>query len=59
MKWPFGLQQEPALWIPDLAQFEQRWRHDHYALAVMPLGVYDQLVAGRLPMQRIAGDTDR
>ena len=30
----YGLQQEPALWVPTLAEFNARWRADPYALAV-------------------------
>jgi hypothetical protein len=55
----FGLQQEPQLWIADLAGFERRWRSHDYALAVMGLEMYEQLENARLPMQLIARDTER
>jgi hypothetical protein len=55
----FGLQQEPQLWIADLADFERRWRSHDYALAVMGLEMYEQLENERLPMQLIARDTER
>ena len=55
----YGLKQEPQLWVPDLAEFERRWRSHDYALAVMSLEVYDQLQQAQLPMQLIARDTER
>ncbi len=55
----FGLKHEPQLWVPDLASFERRWRGHAYALAVMGLDMYEQLQQAQLPMQLIAGDTER
>ena len=55
----FGLRHEPRLWVPDLAEFERRWRGDAYALAVMGPDMYEQLQQTRLPMQLIARDTER
>ncbi len=55
----FGLEQEPRLWVPTLAEFERRWRSDDYALAVMSLEVFDELQKAQLPMQLIARDTER
>lgn len=55
----FGLQQEPQRWIPDLAAFEQIWRSQPYALAIMNLGMYAQLRGAGLPMQVMAQDTRR
>ena len=55
----YGLQQEPALWVPTLAEFEQHWRSHDYALAVMSLEVFDELQKAQLPMQLIARDTER
>ena len=49
----YGLQQEPALWVPTLAEFDKRWRGHDYALAVMSLEVYDELQKAQLPMQLI------
>ncbi|MEO7728456.1 MAG: glycosyltransferase family 39 protein [Burkholderiales bacterium] len=55
----FGLEQEPRLWVPTLAEFERRWRADDYALAVMSLEMFDELQKAQLPMQLIARDTER
>ncbi|MEW6313366.1 MAG: glycosyltransferase family 39 protein [Pseudomonadota bacterium] len=55
----FGLQQEPQLWLPDLAAFEQAWRQAPYALALMAPETYAQLQQSGLPMQEIARDTRR
>ncbi|MBI2290189.1 MAG: phospholipid carrier-dependent glycosyltransferase, partial [Betaproteobacteria bacterium] len=55
----FGLKHEPRLWVPDLAEFERRWRSHAYALAVMSLEMYEQLQQTRLPMQLVARDTER
>ncbi len=55
----FGLKQEPALWVPTLAEFERRWRGHDYALAVMSLEVFDELQKSQLPMQLVARDTER
>jgi len=55
----FGLKHEPRLWVPDLAEFERRWRGDAYALAVMGPDMYEQLQQTRLPMQLVARDTER
>ncbi len=55
----FGLQQEPQLWIPDVAAFEQKWRSEPYALAIMPPDMFVQLQSHGLPMKEIARDTRR
>jgi len=55
----FGLRHEPRLWVPDLAEFERRWRGNAYALAVMSPEMYEQLQQTRLPMQLVARDTER
>ncbi len=55
----YGLKQEPALWVPTLAEFERRWRGHDYALAVMSLEVFDELQKSQLPMQLVARDTER
>jgi hypothetical protein len=55
----YGLQQEPQLWVPTLAEFTTRWRADQYALAVMSLEVFAELQLAQLPMQVIARDTER
>ena len=55
----YGLQQEPHLWVPDLASFEHLWRGHDYALAVMGPEMFEQLSQSHLPMQEIARDTER
>ena len=50
----YGLQQQPRLALPDIASFERAWRRDPYALAIMPPRLYEQLLAGGLPMREIA-----
>jgi hypothetical protein len=55
----YGLQQEPQLWVPTLAEFKTRWGAEQYALAVMSLEVFAELEQARLPMQVIVRDTER
>ena len=55
----YGLQQEPQLWVPTLAEFKTRWGAEQYALAVMSLEVFAELERARLPMQVIVRDTER
>lgn len=50
----YGLEQEPQLWFPDLASFQEKWRKDDYALAIMPPRIYDELTRAALPMTVIA-----
>ena len=49
----FGLQQEPARWIPDLAQFASLWRSQDDALALLRPQDYRELTALGLPMRVI------
>lgn len=55
----FGLTQEPDKWLPTVADFEQAWRTQPYALAIMTPETYRQFKASALPMQVIAQDTRR
>jgi 4-amino-4-deoxy-L-arabinose transferase-like glycosyltransferase len=55
----FGLDQEPDKWIPDMKTFEQIWRKQRYALAMMSPETYDSLARQGLPMREIARDTRR
>lgn len=55
----FGLTQEPGKWLPTIADFEQAWRQQSYALAIMTPETYLQFKASGLPMQIIAQDTRR
>ncbi|HUO44968.1 MAG TPA: glycosyltransferase family 39 protein [Burkholderiales bacterium] len=55
----FGLRQEPALGIPDLAEFEHRWHSNAYALAIMEPDMFERLRQDGLPMREIARDAER
>jgi 4-amino-4-deoxy-L-arabinose transferase-like glycosyltransferase len=55
----FGLEQEPDLWVPTLAEFEQRWVSHDDAFAVMPPDAYRELYSHGLPMEIIASDPRR
>ncbi|MDP2785070.1 MAG: glycosyltransferase family 39 protein [Sulfurimicrobium sp.] len=55
----FGIQQEPGKWIADIPSFEQKWRTEAYALAIMLPDTYQQLKSHGLPMKEIARDTRR
>jgi 4-amino-4-deoxy-L-arabinose transferase-like glycosyltransferase len=55
----FGLEQEPQLWVPTLAEFEQRWAGHDDAFAVMPPDAYRELYGRGLPMEIIASDPRR
>jgi len=55
----FGIEQEPHKWIADIPSFEQKWRLEAYALAIMNPETYQQLKAHGMPMKEIARDTRR
>jgi hypothetical protein len=55
----YGLEQEPGLWLPDIATFVRRWREDEDALAIMTPEMFQQLRQSGLPMREIARDTRR
>lgn len=55
----FGLDQQPELWVPTLAEFEQRWRAHDDAFAVMTPDTFKQLSEHRLPMREVGRDTRR
>lgn len=55
----YGLDQEPHLWVPTVAEFRTRWQTDRDAFAVMTPETYDRLKAGELPMDLVARDTRR
>ncbi|WP_321902144.1 glycosyltransferase family 39 protein [Paraburkholderia tropica] len=55
----FGISEEPQKWVPTVAEWEQRWRAERYALALLPAQRYDQLAAQGFPMQVIARDARR
>lgn len=52
----FGLASEPALWVPEIAAFEARWKSDALAFAVMRPDTYQTLRAAGLPMTIIDRD---
>ncbi|RQM48589.1 glycosyltransferase family 39 protein [Paraburkholderia bannensis] len=55
----FGISEEPQKWVPTVADWEQRWKTERYALALLPAQRYDQLAAQGFPMQVIARDARR
>ena len=55
----FGLEQEPELAIPTVAEFRERWAAGGDAFALMTPGMYDSLAAAGLPMSVVARDTRR
>ncbi|WP_042297667.1 glycosyltransferase family 39 protein [Paraburkholderia bannensis] len=55
----FGISEEPQKWVPTVAEWEQRWKDERYALALLPVQRYDELAAQGFPMQVIARDTRR
>ncbi|MGH8759107.1 MAG: phospholipid carrier-dependent glycosyltransferase, partial [Burkholderiales bacterium] len=55
----FGLEQEPNLWVPTLAEFEQRWASHDDAFAVMAPNTYRELYSNGLPMEIVASDPRR
>ncbi|WP_439891399.1 glycosyltransferase family 39 protein [Ralstonia sp. 25C] len=55
----FGVQQEPAKWIPTTDAFVARWKEGGQAVAMMGSGTYDRLAAQGVPMVVIARDARR
>jgi len=55
----FGLQQEPHLTIPTIAEWEKVWRRQPYALAYVRPDIYEQLRVKNFPMALIADDGRR
>jgi hypothetical protein len=55
----FGLEQEPNLWVPTLAEFEQLWASHDDAFAVMHPDTYRELSRHGLQMETIASDPRR
>jgi 4-amino-4-deoxy-L-arabinose transferase-like glycosyltransferase len=55
----FGLEQEPAKWLPTTDDFKRRWRQETDAFAIMEPNEYDVLRQQGLPMNEIARDTRR
>jgi 4-amino-4-deoxy-L-arabinose transferase-like glycosyltransferase len=55
----FGLQQEPALWIPTQAEFINRWRTGPKAIAVTRREIFEALQSQGVPMRVIAQDKRR
>lgn len=55
----FGLTQEPGRWLPTIADFEQAWRAQPYALAIMTPDTFREFQQKGLPMLEIARDTRR
>jgi 4-amino-4-deoxy-L-arabinose transferase-like glycosyltransferase len=54
-----GQDQEPDLWIPDEAEFRQRWLADRDAFALLDPDTYEDLRRSGLPMVEAGRDTRR
>ncbi|MCD9229063.1 glycosyltransferase family 39 protein [Ralstonia pseudosolanacearum] len=55
----FGVEHEPAKWIPTTDAFVARWRDGGQAVAMMSPGTYQRLAAQGVPMTAIAQDARR
>jgi len=55
----FGVKQEPALWLPSLDAFIQRWKEDQTAYALMFPEQYLELLKLNLPMLAVGRDSRR
>jgi 4-amino-4-deoxy-L-arabinose transferase-like glycosyltransferase len=55
----FGVKQEPALWLPTLNAFIERWKEDQTAYALMVPEQYIELQKLNLPMQEVGRDSRR
>jgi 4-amino-4-deoxy-L-arabinose transferase-like glycosyltransferase len=55
----FGIDQEPAKWVPDYREFSRRWRQHPEALAIMHPNTLDYFKDNGLPYEIIARDTRR
>lgn len=55
----FGLDQEPQLGVPTIAEFRERWLAGGDAFAVMTPSTFDALAGDGLPMTVVARDTRR
>ncbi|CAJ0781994.1 Undecaprenyl phosphate-alpha-4-amino-4-deoxy-L-arabinose arabinosyl transferase [Ralstonia psammae] len=55
----FGVEQEPAKWVPTTEAFVARWKAGGQAVAMMGPGTYDRLTAQGVPMIVIARDARR
>lgn len=55
----FGVNQEPALWMPTLDAFIARWQEDQTAYALMVPEQFDALKAQNFPMQEVDRDSRR
>lgn len=55
----FGIEQEPAKWIPTTEAFVARWKEGGQAVAMMGPGTYDRLATQGVPMIVIARDARR
>lgn len=55
----FGLEQEPALWVPTLKEFESRWAAASEGFALMTPETYARLAGRGLPMTILVRDARR
>lgn len=55
----FGLEQEPALWLPTMAAFVDVWRNGPQAVALTRPDIFAQMQAQGLPVRVLARDSRR
>jgi 4-amino-4-deoxy-L-arabinose transferase-like glycosyltransferase len=55
----FGVSVEPQKWVPTVDEWIKRWDADRYALALLPPGRYEELLAQHVPMRVVARDSRR
>ncbi|WP_109482955.1 glycosyltransferase family 39 protein [Paraburkholderia sp. C35] len=55
----FGVSVEPQKWVPTVPQWIERWKADHYAMALMSPDRFKEFSAQHLPMPVVARDSRR
>lgn len=55
----FGIEQEPAKWVPTIDAWRTRWASEPAGVAVMRPEQYAKLVAAQVPMRIVAQDNRR
>jgi 4-amino-4-deoxy-L-arabinose transferase-like glycosyltransferase len=55
----WGTDRTPGSYIPDIAQFSERWRREDQAFAIMRAATFAELTANGLPMHIVAQDSRR
>ncbi|MGH8779662.1 glycosyltransferase family 39 protein [Paraburkholderia sp.] len=55
----FGARVEPNKWVPTVDEWVVLWKRERYAMALLPLALYEKFAAEGLPMQVVARDLRR